>query len=185
MGSQRVISTLLRLRHLQDAFSQQQTHGELLYAVGIAFKVHACGSGAHTLRFPAFSAGGSVARVLQQRLQASAGAAWTQQQQQQQQAQGFSTSSGGSSKAAPDSSKQQYLQQHQAQYPNLRVAHVAVGPHKLVFESGRLANLAHGSCIARYGGTVVLSTVVVDGTPLPDADGTQLQVCECVCFGTG
>jgi hypothetical protein len=54
-------------------------------------------------------------------------------------------------------------------------AEARVGPHSLVWECGRLARLAHGACLARYGGTAVLSTVVLDPTPLPDADGPQLQ----------
>jgi hypothetical protein len=49
-------------------------------------------------------------------------------------------------------------------------------PYKMSWSAGRLAVLAHGSCIVRYDKTMVLSTAVVDPTPLADADGTQLQV---------
>lgn len=44
------------------------------------------------------------------------------------------------------------------------------------FETGRLARLAHGSCVVTVGGTSVLSTAVIDATPQPDADGVPLQV---------
>jgi polyribonucleotide nucleotidyltransferase len=44
------------------------------------------------------------------------------------------------------------------------------------FETGRLARLAHGSCVVTVGGTSVLSTAVVDPNPQPEADGVPLQV---------
>lgn len=44
------------------------------------------------------------------------------------------------------------------------------------FETGRLAGLAHGSCLVTVEGTSVLGTAVVDPTPQPDADGVPLQV---------
>lgn len=53
-------------------------------------------------------------------------------------------------------------------------AHVA--GQELVYETGKLAKLANGACVARCGGTVVLSTAVIDPTPRPDVDATPLQV---------
>lgn len=44
------------------------------------------------------------------------------------------------------------------------------------FETGRLADLAHGSCLVTVGGTSVLGTAVVDPTPQLEADGVPLQV---------
>lgn len=44
------------------------------------------------------------------------------------------------------------------------------------FETGRLAGLAHGSCLVTVGGTSVLGTAVVDPTPQLEADGVPLQV---------
>lgn len=44
------------------------------------------------------------------------------------------------------------------------------------FETGRLARLAHGSCLVTVGGTSVLSTAVVDPNPQREADGVPLQV---------
>ncbi|KAF6254395.1 hypothetical protein COO60DRAFT_322562 [Scenedesmus sp. NREL 46B-D3] len=44
------------------------------------------------------------------------------------------------------------------------------------FETGRLARLAHGSCVVTVGGTSVLSTAVVDPNPQMGADGVPLQV---------
>ncbi|GBF93759.1 polyribonucleotide nucleotidyltransferase mitochondrial [Raphidocelis subcapitata] len=60
--------------------------------------------------------------------------------------------------------------------PKTARAQASVGGRTLTWEAGRLAALADGACVARFGGCVVLSTVVVDPTPLPDADGPQLQV---------
>lgn len=69
--------------------------------------------------------------------------------------------------------------------PKNTVTSTFVGGRRLSWESGRLARLAHGSCVARYGGTVVLSTVVVDGSEAAAAaaagagggdGGAQLQV---------
>jgi hypothetical protein len=45
------------------------------------------------------------------------------------------------------------------------------------FETGRLAGLAHGSCLVTVEGTSVLGTAVVDRTPQLEADGVPLQVC--------
>jgi hypothetical protein len=53
---------------------------------------------------------------------------------------------------------------------------VEVAGQKMSWSAGRLAALAHGACLARYGKTVVLSTVVADPAPVAGADGTQLQV---------
>ena len=44
------------------------------------------------------------------------------------------------------------------------------------FETGRLAGLAHGSCVVTVEGTSVLGTAVVDPTPQLEADGVPLQV---------
>jgi polyribonucleotide nucleotidyltransferase len=51
-----------------------------------------------------------------------------------------------------------------------------VAGRQWVFETGRLAQLAHSSCLVTVGGTSVLSTVVVDPSPQLAADGVPLQV---------
>lgn len=53
---------------------------------------------------------------------------------------------------------------------------VDIGGHQLQYETGRLARLANGSCVAKYQGTVVLSTAVLDATPVPTEESTPLQV---------
>lgn len=60
--------------------------------------------------------------------------------------------------------------------PGVFQQHCKVAGKLWTFETGRLAKLAHGSCVVSVGGTSVLATAVVDPTPQLEADGVPLQV---------
>lgn len=82
----------------------------------------------------------------------------------------------GLASSAPAAQQQQDPQQQQQPEPPGHATQSApVGGRRIVWEAGRLAPLAHGAALARYGGTVVLSTAVADPNPVADADGAQLQ----------
>ncbi|MBV9119591.1 MAG: polyribonucleotide nucleotidyltransferase, partial [Chloroflexi bacterium] len=51
-----------------------------------------------------------------------------------------------------------------------------VGAHELQFETGRVANLADGAVLVRYGDSVVLATVVGSHSPRPGIDFFPLTV---------
>lgn len=53
---------------------------------------------------------------------------------------------------------------------------VAVGPESIIFETGRIAKQAHGAVWVQCGGTVVLSAVCVNDTPVPGQDFFPLTV---------
>ena len=46
----------------------------------------------------------------------------------------------------------------------------------LVVETGRMAQFANGSCLIRYGETVILSTITASSEPRPDVDYFPLSV---------
>jgi hypothetical protein len=96
-----------------------------------------------------------------------------------------STGSGDSSSAAVQSSLEASQTQPDFNTHKGNAFSLPVGVHQescklagktWTFETGRLARLAHGSCLVTVGGTSVLSTAVVDPNPQPEADGVPLQV---------
>jgi hypothetical protein len=67
-------------------------------------------------------------------------------------------------------------EQQQAQAGEVLKQTCKVAGRTWTFETGRLAGLAHGSCLVSVDGTSVLGTAVVDPTPQLEADGVPLQV---------
>jgi len=57
-----------------------------------------------------------------------------------------------------------------------RTFETVLAGRKLVIETGHLAQFANGSCLVRYGETVILSSATASATPRPGIDFFPLSV---------
>jgi len=64
----------------------------------------------------------------------------------------------------------------QAQFPDFRVYETTLAGRPLKIELGKMAGLANGSCLARYGDTVVLATATMAAAPRDGIDFFPLSV---------
>ncbi len=64
----------------------------------------------------------------------------------------------------------------QMQFPNARTFETTYAGRPLVIETGKLAQLANGSCVVRYGETVVLVTATASAKPRDGIDFFPLSV---------
>ncbi|MCL2030822.1 MAG: polyribonucleotide nucleotidyltransferase [Oscillospiraceae bacterium] len=64
----------------------------------------------------------------------------------------------------------------QRQYPNMKVFETTLGGRRLTFETGKLAELANGAVLVRYGETAVLVTAAAAARPRDGLDYFPLSV---------
>jgi hypothetical protein len=76
----------------------------------------------------------------------------------------------------PQTAAAEQQQQQQTQAGGAFKQSCKVAGKTWTFETGRLAGLAHGSCLVTVDGTSVLGTAVVEPRPQLEADGVPLQV---------